>query len=253
MLAHDIVHLAHKLGSVSCRAALVHLAVHRAYRVAAACQVFADLRPGYETVELEEHAAHDAEALLDLVGGAHSVGSVLDGIQLSEPLRGKQRLQLKALIAHKGGDLSRQLADALDELVLVDNGIVGAAAIIWVARIVGKGLPQRLHHAHVVHDEAVALALGDAVGARDRLHEAVRLHGFVEIHYRQRLDVEASEPHRAYEHDTEGVVGIFKLVVEVTLLHLASMGLDVEAPGAEAGNLVLLLAHHHGHLGRFHP
>lgn len=84
-------------------------------------------------------------------------------------------------------------------------------------------------------------------------HEAVGLHGLVEVHRSQRLHIEAREPHGADEHDAQRVVRILKLVVQAALLHLHPMRTDIEVPFLEVRDLVLLLADDDRHLRRAHP
>lgn len=84
-------------------------------------------------------------------------------------------------------------------------------------------------------------------------HEAVGLHGLVEVHRSQRLHIEAREPHGADEHDAQRVVRILELVVQAALLHLHPMRTDIEVPFLEVRDLVLLLADDDRHLRRAHP
>ena len=122
-----------------------------------------------------------------------------------------------------------------------------------IVGIVGKCLSERFDDPDVIHDESVALSGAHTVGAGDGLHKTMRLHWLIEVHCRKGLHVEAGEPHRADENDSQRVLGVFELVVEAALLHLLAVGLYVEAPLIEVCDLVLLLADDDRHLGRLHP
>lgn len=220
--------------------------------VALAPELLSDLLNVGELEHLEDLAGEDAEALPVLQRSGDGVGSVLDLFQLREALSLDQRLQLEAAGAKMLLFLPDELRDAGEQLLLVDHRLVLAGAVGGVG-VIRKGLAHRLHDADVVDDEPVALALAHAVGAGYRLHEGMGLHRLVEIHGAKRLHVEAGEPHGAHEHDAQGICLVLELVVQLALDHLLSMRGDVQAPGVEAGDLVLLLAHHDRHLGFFHP
>ena len=99
---------------------------------------------------------------------------------------------------------------------------IGATISSPPVAIVAEGvlrqrLAQALEHAVVVDDHAEILAGIDAVGARDGLHQRVRLHRLVDVERRQALHVEAGQPHGADDGDAE------------RMLRVLEGGLDVDA------------------------
>ena len=242
----------HLLGGVGHVDLLRELVVDGPDGVALAPELLSDLLNVGELEHLEDLAGEDAEALPVFQRPGDGVGTVLDLLQLREVLSLDQRLQLEAAGAKMVFFLPDELRDAGEQLLLVDHRLVlaGAAGGVGVVR---EGLAHRLHDADVVDDEPVALALAHAVGAGYRLHKGMGLHRLVEIHGSKRLHVEAGEPHGAHEYNAQRICPILELVVQLALDHLLSMRSDVQAPGVEAGDLVLLLAHHDRHLGFFHP
>ena len=137
------------------------------------------------------------------------------------------------------------------KLFFVHCGAVAAAAA--VGRIIGKGFAQGLDDAHIINDEAVALALGNAVCPGDGLHQRMCLEGLVQVQARKALYVKAGEPHGADKHHPQRIGGILELFVEFAFFHFFAVGRDIQAPCPEGLDLVLFLADDHGHFGLFHP
>ena len=113
--------------------------------------------------------------------------------------------------------------DMFDELLLVKGWVVAIGTTLGIGGIVGQGLPQGFHDAHIVDDEAVGLTLGNAVGTGDGLHQRVGFHGFVDVEARKSLHVETSEPHGTDKDDAELRFAVFELLVKLAFLHLLAM------------------------------
>ena len=100
--------------------------------------------------------------------------------------------------------------EALEEFFFGVRGVFLAAGSA-VSRVALAGerrerLAQVLEDAAVVDDEAVVLALVHAVGARDGLHERMRLERLVQVERGEGRHVEPGEPHRAHDRDAERVL-----------------------------------------------
>ena len=135
------------------------------------------------------------------------------------------------------------LLDRRDDLLL--------AAAFVAERVLRQRLAQALEHAVVVHDQAEVLAGINAVGARDGLHQRVRLHRLVDVERREALHVEAGQPHGADDGDAERMLRVLERRLHIhplavadleALLHQGAVRDDVEAPLLEVGDLVLRLA-----------
>ena len=119
--------------------------------------------------------------------------------------------------------------------------------------IIGQRFAQRVHDADVIHDQAVAFAVCDAIGSRNRLHQGVRLQHLIQIKAGKGLHVEACQPHGADENHAERMIAVFEILIQLALLHLFAVGFDIEPPFLEGLDFVLLLTDDDRHLGFLHP
>lgn len=119
-------------------------------------------------------------------------------------------------------------------------------------RLVGLGVdPQGVlkvtEDAHVIDNEASGLARCHAVRSGDGLHQGVIAHRLVEVERGAGRHVEAGDPHRADEDQSERPIGILELLVKVLAHHALAVRDDVQSLFLQVFNLVLGLRHHHSH------
>ena len=109
-------------------------------------------------------------------------------------------------------------------------------------------LLQIAEDANVIDDQAILLVSPHSVCPCDGLHERVVLHRFVQVDRGARRHVEAGDPHGAYEHDAERIIGILELRFQVFLDHALAVRGDVQALLLELFDLVLFGGNHNRHV-----
>ena len=184
--------------------------------------------------------------------GGHGVCRRLQQLDFCKALGVHQRLEREAALTKKrirGGD---GVQYPRNQFFLINGGI-GSCAALDVCGIVRQRLSQRFDDADIVHDQTVALALRDAIGAGDGLHERVRLERLVQIETGKTLDVKAGQPHGADEHDAERIFGVLELLIQLSLFHLLAVRFDIQPPFLERLDLILLLTDDDRHLRFTHP
>ncbi len=97
------------------------------------------------------------------------------------------------------------------------RGVERCVSLAAAFGVGGEGVFELVGEAEVVDDEAAGFVAEGAIDARDGLHEAVALHGLVDLGVR----VEFSQPHGADDDDAEGDFG---------LVVAALLALDVGVP-----------------------
>ena len=101
-------------------------------------------------------------------------------------------------------------------------GLVDAGVLLVVARILAERRFQVLGNTDVVHDQTGWLVAEYAVHSRDRLHEPVPPHGFVDVHRVHARRVEAGQPHVPDDHQLEQIVGVLRPLGEQFPARLAA-------------------------------
>ena len=82
--------------------------------------------------------------------------------------------------------------------------------------------------AEIIHDQATGLVAIDAVDARNGLHEAVALHGLVDVHGVKRRHIETGQPHITHDGNLEGVTRILETIGKLLAAVLVA---DMALPG----------------------
>ena len=107
------------------------------------------------------------------------------------------------------------------------HGRVRATVAIHIRSVIGQGFPKRFDDSYIIDNQAVALTLGYAVSAGNRLHQRVRLQGLVQIQAGQAFYIETGQPHSANKYDAEWVGRIFEFFIQFPLFHLFTVIFDV--------------------------
>ncbi len=206
-----------------------------------------------QCLETDEHLPGEGlEPALGLVAGIDGLDGILESLDARETGRAYERRRVEA----EPAQMRLRRLDGFDQRLhpLFDrrDDLLSAAVIAVIAeRILRQGLPQAFQHAVVVDDQAEILAGIHPVRPRDRLHQAVRFHGLVDVERRKALDIEPGQPHGADDGDAEGMLRIFERGLHLhplavggleALLDQVTVRNDVEAPFPEVPDLVLRLA-----------
>ena len=101
------------------------------------------------------------------------------------------------------------------EKLVVDVGrrLTLAAAL----GVVAQRPPQLRRNADIVDNQAAFLVAEDAVHPRDRLHQVVIAHRFVDVHGVQARNIETSEPHVAHDHELKRIIRRFEPFLQLLL------------------------------------
>ena len=89
-------------------------------------------------------------------------------------------VKIKISFGQEGVSRGDDLLNALIQLGFVDGWIDGRSAFVPLG-IIGQRFAQRVHDADVIHDQAVAFAVCDAIGSCNRLHQGVRFQHLIQI------------------------------------------------------------------------
>lgn len=174
------------------------------------------------------------------------------GLELCQHLSADFLNDVGLLVAQFGTGPGEDVEDS--QFLFAD--VLANVALLFLAEFLGEihQLLEELLDAEgstvvFLDDQAVHLVLIDAVRPGDGLHEGVAAHRFVEIQGRATRRVEARQPHCAYKDETEVVVGVFELGLEIFLCHPNPTGKNVKATLLHLLHFVLARGHHHGHIG----
>ena len=192
------------------------------------------------------------ESLLVLNGATDRISSFLKIRQLHKIIGANEHFQIKIIFRQKGLCFIYRFNNTSDQFLLV-NGRISSTAATNICSIISKCFSQCFDNADVINNQSVALTFGNAVCTCNCLHEGVGFQRFIKVQAAQTLHIKSGKPHGTDKDNSKRILGIFKFLVQLSLLHLSSVVFDIQIPFLECLNFILFLTDDNSHLCFLHP